>query len=123
LLLLKVLRVFEEKFNCPILSVYGLSEAAPIVSFHCPDRERKPGSVGEIVELLARGPNLSSGYYKISEERAMTLTDGWLHTGDMARRDEDGYPYIVERKKARRYQTPLPKRSGDVYNSSIRFAQ
>jgi long-chain acyl-CoA synthetase len=117
---LEVLHCFEEKFNCPILEGYGLSEAAPIVSFHYPDRERKPGSIGqpipgvavkivaesgndvpigEMGELLVKGPNVSPGYYKMSEETARTFTNGWLHTGDMARIDEDGYLYIVERKK------------------------
>jgi len=117
---LEVLRGFEAKFNCKILEGYGLSEAAPVVTAHYPDRERKPGSigqpipgvevkivdegdnevpVGEMGELIVRGPNITPGYYKLPAETAMALKDGWLYTGDMAKADEDGYLYIVERKK------------------------
>lgn len=56
----------------------------------------KPGEVGEVV---ARGPNVMMGYWKRPEETAATLRDGWLHTGDMAKTDEDGYIYLVDRKK------------------------
>ena len=56
----------------------------------------KPGEVGEVV---ARGPNVMMGYWKLPEETATTLRGGWLHTGDMATIDEDGYIYLVDRKK------------------------
>src|SRR5439155_1314817 len=49
--------------------------------------------------LVVRGPNLMDGYYKRPEEAALALRDGWLYTGDVARMDEDGYFYIVDRKK------------------------
>jgi long-chain acyl-CoA synthetase len=55
--------------------------------------------VGEVGELLVKGPNVSSGYYKLPEETAKTFRNGWLHTGDMATMDKEGYLYIVERKK------------------------
>jgi long-chain acyl-CoA synthetase len=56
----------------------------------------QPGEVGEVI---ARGPNVMMGYWKRPEETAATLRDGWLHTGDMAVMDEDGYIYLVDRKK------------------------
>lgn len=55
--------------------------------------------VGEVGELVVRGPNVMKGYYKMPEETAAAIRNGWLHTGDMARMDEDGYFYIVDRKK------------------------
>jgi len=60
------------------------------------DRRVKPGEVGEVV---ARGPNVMMGYWKRPEETATALRGGWLHTGDMATIDEDGYIYLVDRKK------------------------
>ncbi len=54
---------------------------------------------GEVGEVIARGPNVMMGYWKRPEETAATLRDGWLHTGDMATTDEDGYIYLVDRKK------------------------
>jgi len=56
----------------------------------------KPGEVGEVV---ARGPNVMMGYWKRPEETATALSGGWLHTGDMATIDEDGYIYLVDRRK------------------------
>ena len=115
-----VLEGFEKRFGCPIREGYGLSEATTAVSGHAPDMVRKPGSVGkplngvevrvvdehdhdlpagEVGELLVRGPNLMQEYYNMPEETAKTLRGGWLYTGDMAKLDEDGYIYIVERKK------------------------
>ena len=58
--------------------------------------ELPPEQVGEIV---VRGPNVMQGYYNQPEETAATLRDGWLHTGDMGRKDADGYIYIVDRRK------------------------
>jgi long-chain acyl-CoA synthetase len=115
-----VLEGFEKRFNCPIREGYGLSEATTAVSGHAVDMVRKPGSVGkplegvevrvvdehdndvptgEIGELLVRGPNLMQEYYNMPDETEQALRGGWLHTGDMAKLDEDGYIYIVERKK------------------------
>lgn len=115
-----LLHNFEDKFNVRISEGYGLSEASPVTCFNPLDRERKAGSigpsivnvenkvvdaegnevaVGEVGELIVRGPNVMKGYYKMPEETAMAIRDGWLYTGDLARQDEDGYFYIVDRKK------------------------
>ena len=114
------LLAFQKKFNCTVYEAYGLSEASPAVSTNYHHRPTKPGSIGqpipevevrivddgdrdvprgEVGELLVKGPNVSAGYYRLPEETARTFRRGWLHTGDMARMDEDGYLYIVERKK------------------------
>jgi len=53
---------------------------------------------GEIGEICVKGPNVMLGYWKNPEQTADALRDGWLHTGDMATMDEDGYIYIVDRK-------------------------
>jgi long-chain acyl-CoA synthetase len=115
-----VLQGFEQRFNCAVREGYGLSEATTAVSGHRADMVRKPGSVGkplegvevrvvdeqdrdlpvgEVGELLVRGPNLMQSYYQMPDETEKALHGGWLHTGDMAKLDEDGYIYIVERKK------------------------
>ncbi|KAA0547601.1 fatty acid--CoA ligase family protein [Bacillus sp. BGMRC 2118] len=115
-----LLKSFEKKFQVAISEGYGLSEAAPVTCFNPLDRERKPGSigmsivnvenkvvnelgdevpVGEVGELIVRGPNVMKGYYKLPEETVHTIRDGWLYTGDLARMDEEGYFYIVDRKK------------------------
>ena len=52
----------------------------------------------EVGELIAKGPNIMKGYYQMPEDTEAALKDGWLYTGDLARRDEDGYIYIVDRK-------------------------
>ncbi|MBN0046754.1 long-chain fatty acid--CoA ligase [Streptomyces actuosus] len=116
----EILHAFEEQFGCMVLEGFGMSETSPVVSFNHPDRPRRPGSVGtpirdvevrlvddagrdvapgEVGELAVRGPNLMKGYWNRPEETAATVPDGWLRTGDLARRDEDGYLYIVDRKK------------------------
>jgi fatty-acyl-CoA synthase len=100
---------------------YGLTEAGPN-TFWLPtaDVRRKPGAVGfplfhvdvkivnerggergadEVGELLIRGPHVCGGYWNRPEETAKTIVDGWLHTGDLARRDSEGYYYIVGRSK------------------------
>lgn len=117
----EVLKGFEKKFqNVPILEGYGMSEGSPVVTFNHLDKERKPGSIGlpvwgvevklvddegnevptgEKGELLYRGHNVMKGYYKKSEANAKTLAGGWLHSGDVAIKDEDGYYFIVDRTK------------------------
>ncbi|KEK12792.1 fatty acid--CoA ligase family protein [Lysinibacillus fusiformis] len=115
-----LLHNFEQKFNVRVSEGYGLSEASPVTCFNPLDRDRKAGSigtsisnvenrvvdvngqevpVGEVGELIVRGPNVMKGYYKLPEETAMTIRDGWLYTGDLARVDDEGYFYIVDRKK------------------------
>lgn len=101
---------------------YGLSEASPVTHCNPIFAEIKPGSIGlpypgtdaavvdtetgtrvlppgEVGELVIRGPQVMKGYWNRAEETAKTLRDGWLYTGDMARMDEEGYFYIVDRKK------------------------
>ncbi len=116
----EVLRAFEETFGATILEGYGLSETSPVVSFNHPDQPRKVGSigrpiagvrvrivaedgsdvpVGEVGELAVAGENVMKGYWRRPEATAETIPDGWLRTGDLARADEDGYLYIVDRKK------------------------
>jgi len=116
----KTLKDFEEKFGIPLIEGYGLTEAAPVVAVNPIDGERKPLSVGlplpgvevrvvnedgvdmpegEVGELAVRGPNVMKGYYNRPEDSAKVLRDGWLMTGDLAKIDEDGYIYIVDRKK------------------------
>ncbi|MBY0096799.1 class I adenylate-forming enzyme family protein [Mesobacillus maritimus] len=115
-----LLHAFQSKFNADVYEGYGLSEAAPIVTAHRKGIQIKPGSVGipipgveikivdengnnlpvgEVGELIVRGDNVTQGYYNNPEETEKILMDGWLHTGDMARLDNEGYLYIVDRKK------------------------
>ena len=116
----QVLHDFEEKYKVPILEGYGMSEGSPVVTFNHLGQERKPGSIGTPVwgvevkivdendeempvgergELLYRGHNVMKGYYKKPEANAQTLRGGWLHSGDVAYKDEDGYYFIVDRTK------------------------
>jgi long-chain acyl-CoA synthetase len=116
----EVLRGFEDAFGCTVLEGYGLSETSPVASFNHPGRERKPGSIGtpirgvqmrlldnsgrevpagEVGEIVIRGPNVMKGYWNRPEATAEAILEGWFHSGDLARVDEDGYFYIVDRKK------------------------
>jgi len=116
----EVLRAFEAQFGVAILEGYGLSETSPVASFNHPDRERKPGSigtpirdvemkvfdehdrelaVGEVGEIVIRGPNVMKGYWRKPDATAEAMRGGWFHSGDLARMDEDGYFFIVDRKK------------------------
>jgi long-chain acyl-CoA synthetase len=116
----EIVAPFEEKFGGRILEGYGLTEASPVVSAHRLSGARKLGSVGpaipgvtisvqddddrslpvgEVGEVCVKGPNVMVGYYRNPEETARTVRGGWLHTGDMGRLDEDGFLFIVERKK------------------------
>jgi long-chain acyl-CoA synthetase len=117
----EIMRGFEQAFDAKVLEGYGLSETSAIASFNRPDRERKPGSIGqpvgdmemklvdddgnevpqgEVGEILVRGSTVMKGYWNKPEATAETLDpDGWLRTGDMGTTDEDGYFYVVDRKK------------------------
>ncbi|MGW0323858.1 long-chain-fatty-acid--CoA ligase [Nocardia sp. NPDC003183] len=110
----ELLHGFEQRFSCVILEGYGLSETSPVVAFNHAGQPRKPGSIGtpirdvevELVdsidgigEIVVRGPNVMLGYWRRPADTATAIPDGWFRTGDLARRDEDGYLYIVDRKK------------------------
>jgi long-chain acyl-CoA synthetase len=116
----ELMRNFEQAFDCKILEGYGLSETSPVASFNHPDRERKPGSIGtpiegvemkvvdddgnevpqgEVGEIVITGHNVMKGYWQREEATAEAIKDGWFHSGDMGRVDEDGYFFIVDRKK------------------------
>ena len=117
----ELLRRFEERFGVPILEGYGLSETSPIATFNRIGRPRRPGSVGlpawgievrvlaeggaeaatgDPGEVMIRGHNVMKGYLGRPAATAEAIdADGWFRTGDIGRRDEDGYLYIVDRKK------------------------
>ncbi len=116
----EILHAFEKTFGCMILEGYGLSETSPVASFNHPNAERKPGSIGtpvagvemrvvgndgqelppgEVGEIAIRGHNVMKGYWGKPEATAEAIPDGWFRTGDLARVDEDGYFFIVDRKK------------------------
>ncbi|HKF35738.1 MAG TPA: long-chain fatty acid--CoA ligase [Ktedonobacteraceae bacterium] len=116
----EVMRAFNEKFNVHIIEGYGLSETSPVATFNRLDREARPGSIGfpvwgvqvrlvdandqdvetgEVGEIAIRGHDVMKGYYKRPEATAEAMRNGWFHTGDVARRDEEGYLYIVDRVK------------------------
>lgn len=116
----EIYRQSREIMKLPIVEGYGLTEASPAVSFNPPDGVQKEGSiglplpnveckivdeddnelpVGEVGELAVRGENVMLGYYNQSDETLKALRGGWLHTGDLAKMDEEGYIYIVDRKK------------------------
>jgi len=107
----EVMRGFEERFGCQVLEGYGLSETSPVACFNRRDRERKPGSIGLPIdgvelhvaddgELLVRGRNVMKGYWGRAEATAEAIdANGWFRTGDIASVDDDGYFYIVDRKK------------------------
>jgi long-chain acyl-CoA synthetase len=116
-----IINQIESKLGVTIFEGYGLSEVTTAATFNQPGRPAKPGSVGtpvwgvecklirpdwseitsddEIAEIAIRGPNVMKGYYNRPEETAEAIRDGWFRSGDLARRDSDGYYYIVDRSK------------------------
>ncbi|MBA2715922.1 MAG: long-chain fatty acid--CoA ligase [Propionibacteriales bacterium] len=117
----EILREVKDRFRVQILEGYGLSETSPVATFSQLDRDPRPGSIGtpiwgvevkliddnwetidgadEVGEIAIRGHNVMKGYHKRPEETAAVMRDGWFRSGDLARRDEDGYYYIVDRAK------------------------
>jgi long-chain acyl-CoA synthetase len=118
---LEIIKGVEKKFNIPIVEGFGLSETSPVVTFNHLNRVRKPGSIGtpiwgveamvvdendrklppeEVGELVVRGHNVMKGYYNKPDETAAAFKGAtWFHTGDLAKTDNDGYFYIVDRVK------------------------
>jgi long-chain acyl-CoA synthetase len=117
----EILNEVKARFHVQLLEGYGLSETSPVATFNHLDRQPKPGSIGtpiwgievklvdsewktiegtdEVGEIAIRGHNIMKGYYKRPEATAEVMRDGWFRTGDLARRDEDGYYFIVDRAK------------------------
>lgn len=117
----QVLTDFEKAFSATILEGYGLSETSPVACFNHPDRDRKPGSIGipiegvemrivdvsgteiptgEAGEIQIRGHNVMKGYWNLPEATSSAISaEGWFATGDIGKVDDDGYFYIVDRKK------------------------
>lgn len=116
----EILRQAKKILKLPIVEGYGLTEASPVVSFNPLDGIKKEGSiglpltnvqckivddndvelvVGDVGELIAKGDNVMLGYFNKEKETKETMKNGWLHTGDLAKIDEEGYIFIVDRKK------------------------
>jgi len=116
---LEVLRGFRSVFGAMILEGYGLSETSPTATFNRPE-QTKPGSIGvpidgvelklvnrdgsdtapgETGEIVIRGHNVMKGYWNQPDATAAAMTGGWFRTGDLATRDDDGFYFIVDRKK------------------------
>lgn len=125
---ISLLRRALQRFNCAFIQMYGQTESGPLITILRPedhiiegtptqlsrlasagrpvvdyevrivDDAGKDAPVGEVGEILARGEAMMKGYWNLPEESAEALRNGWLHTGDMARTDKDGYVYIVDRK-------------------------
>ncbi|MBZ4015033.1 long-chain-fatty-acid--CoA ligase [Streptomyces purpurogeneiscleroticus] len=111
----------QQCLGITVLEGYGLSETSPVATFSDPDLDPRPGSIGvpvwgvelklidddwtevtesgQVGEIAVRGHNVMKGYYGRPEATAEVVRDGWLRTGDLARRDEDGFYYIVDRSK------------------------
>ncbi|MUN35889.1 long-chain-fatty-acid--CoA ligase [Actinomadura litoris] len=117
---MEVIKGVRERFGVNILEGYGLSETSPVASFNRPDRPTKAGSIGLPIwgvemrlidddwkeiegegpgEIAIRGHNVMKGYHGRPEATDEAIRDGWFRTGDVARRDDEGYYYIVDRSK------------------------
>ncbi|MCW2689914.1 MAG: acyl-CoA synthetase (AMP-forming)/AMP-acid ligase [Mycobacterium sp.] len=116
----ELLEQFESRYSIPVIEGYGLSESTCASTLNPVDGQRKPGTVGlplpgqtirlvdangqpvtdgEAGEVVIKGPNVMRGYLNRPDETANTIVDGWLHTGDIGRFDEDGYLVLVDRAK------------------------
>jgi long-chain acyl-CoA synthetase len=115
-----LMRQFKARYGLAIFEGYGLTETSPVASFNPPDRPPREASVGqpiygvqmsvvdeagremplgEVGEIVIRGHNVMKGYYKRPGATAAAMRDGWFHSGDLGRVDEEGYFYVVGRKK------------------------
>jgi long-chain acyl-CoA synthetase len=117
----EIIKEVKSRFNVQILEGYGLSETSPVATFNQLDHEPRPGSIGrpiwgvevklidadwktiegadEIGEIAIKGHPIMKGYYNRPDATAEVMRHGWFRTGDLARRDEEGYYYIVDRSK------------------------
>ncbi|MGY2876596.1 long-chain acyl-CoA synthetase [Marmoricola sp. URHA0025 HA25] len=117
----EIIKDVRERLGVTLLEGYGLSETSPVATFSDPDREPRPGSIGipiwgvecklidddwntvegseEIGEIAIRGHNIMKGYLNRPEATAEVMRGGWFRSGDLARRDEEGFYYIVDRSK------------------------
>ena len=111
----------KEQLGVTVLEGYGLSETSPVATFSDPERDPRPGSIGipawgiecklidddwneiteigGIGEIAIKGHNIMKGYYNRPEATAEAIRNGWFRSGDLARKDEDGFYYIVDRSK------------------------
>ncbi len=117
---LEIMKRFEEKFHILIYEGDGPTECSPVTSTNPIGGKRKPGSIGlpikgvemrivdengnplpaeHIGEIAVKGPNVMKGYYKDPEATKEAIREGWFYTGDMGKVDEEGYFYILDRKK------------------------
>src|SRR5207244_4225690 len=110
---------FEKRFKVPIYEGYGQTEAAPVVTLNRPgvnkagtigpplpgvevaiwDDQNRVLPPGEVGEIMVRGRNVMQGYHHVPEETAKTISNGWLHTGDLGTFDDQGFVSITGRKK------------------------
>ncbi|UCG11426.1 MAG: long-chain fatty acid--CoA ligase, partial [Deltaproteobacteria bacterium] len=118
----EIINRFEQLTGSVILEGYGLTESSPVTHVNPVKSKHKVGSIGVAIpstdarvvdletgtkeqqvgqpgELVIKGPQVMKGYWNMPEETAQTIKDGWLYTGDIAHMDEDGYVFIVDRKK------------------------
>jgi long-chain acyl-CoA synthetase len=117
----EIIREVKERLGVAILEGYGLSETSPVATFSDPDSDPRPGSIGipiwgvevkliddswntvegadELGEIAIRGHNIMRGYYNRPDATAAVMRDGWFRSGDLGRRDKDGFYYIVDRVK------------------------
>jgi long-chain acyl-CoA synthetase len=117
----EIIKEVRERFGVTILEGYGLSETSPVATFSKPNSDPRPGSIGvpiwgvevkligpewntieavdEVGEIAIRGHNIMRGYYNRPEATAEVMRDGWFRSGDLGKRDKDGYYYIVDRAK------------------------
>ena len=118
---IEIMKQVKERFHVQILEGYGLSETSPVATFSHLGVAPRLGSIGipiwgvevkliddewntldeaDVVgEIAIRGHNIMKGYYKRPDDTAWAMRDGWFRSGDLARRDDDGFYYIVDRAK------------------------
>jgi len=117
---MEVFQAFKDRFHTELCQGYGITEASPVCSVNNRHVENRPASIGlpvpgvearvaddegrtvgplETGELLFRGPNIMKGYYKKEKETREIVRDGWLYTGDLAYKDDEGFIFFADRAK------------------------